>query len=41
MYAEKEVNEILHTFHEDHCTIRREMIACGLLERDKETYWLS
>lgn len=39
-YSEKEVNEIIHNFHEDHCTVRREMIACGLMEREKETYWL-
>ena len=39
-YDEKEVNEIIHLFHEDHCTIRREMIACGIMARQKETYWL-
>ena len=39
-YDEREVNEIIHKFHEDHCTIRREMIACGLMERERETYWL-
>ena len=39
-YDEKEVNEIIHRFHEDHCTVRREMIACGLMAREMETYWL-
>ena len=39
-YDEKEVNEIIHRFHEDHCTIRREMIACGIMMRDRETYRL-
>ena len=39
-YDEKEVNEIIHKFHEDHCTIRREMIAGGIMSREKETYWL-
>lgn len=39
-YDEKEVNDIIHRFHEDHCTIRREMIACGILAREKETFWL-
>ena len=39
-YDEKEVNDIIHRFHEDHCTIRREMIACGIMAREKETYWL-
>lgn len=39
-YSEQEVNEIIHRFHDDHCTIRREMIACGIMAREKETYWL-
>jgi hypothetical protein len=39
-YEEKEVNEIIHQFHEDHCTIRREMIACGLMTREREIYRL-
>ena len=38
-YDEREVNEIIHKYHEDHCTIRREMIACGLMKREHETYW--
>ena len=38
-YTEGEVNEIIHKYHEDHCTIRREMIACGLMQREHETYW--
>ena len=39
-YSEKEVNEIIHRFHADHCTIRREMIACGIMARERENYWL-
>ena len=39
-YAETEVNDIIHRFHEDHCTIRREMIAFGIMAREKEVYWL-
>ena len=39
-YPEKEVNEIIHRFHEDHCTIRREMIAFGIMDREKEIYRL-
>ena len=39
-YGESEVNDIIHRFHEDHCTIRREMIAFGMMTREKETYWL-
>lgn len=40
IYDENEVNDILHRFHEDHCYIRREMIASGIMARDKEKYWL-
>ena len=39
-YDEKEVNAILHEFHDDHCTVRREMIAFGIMAREKEMYWL-
>ena len=35
-YDEKEVNEIIHRFHEDHCTIRREMIAFGIMQREHD-----
>lgn len=37
-YPEKEVNEIILRYHEDFCTIRREMIAFGMMMRDHETY---
>lgn len=37
-YTESEVNEILTRYHEDYCTLRREMIACGFLKREHETY---
>ena len=40
IYAEKEVDEIIHKFHEDHCTIRREMIGCGLMKRENGKYWI-
>jgi hypothetical protein len=39
-YTEVQVNEIIHLFHEDHCTIRREMIAFGIMTRDHEIYRL-
>lgn len=39
-YDEIEVNEIIHRFHDDHCTIRREMVACGILARENGIYWL-
>ena len=37
-YPEKEVNEIIFRYHEDFCTIRREMIAFGMMTRDHEIY---
>lgn len=38
-YEEKEVNEIIQRFHADYCTIRREMILEGLMERRDMLYW--
>ena len=35
---EQEVNEILLRFHEDYCTIRRDMISEKLMERSGTTY---
>ena len=32
-YVEKEVNEIILKYHDDFCTIRREMIAFGMMIR--------
>ncbi len=37
-YTEKEVNEIILRHHEDYCTIRREMIAFGMMTRSFEIY---
>ena len=37
-YPEKEINEIILRYHEDFCTIRREMIAFGMMTRDHEIY---
>ena len=37
-YDEKEVNEIILRYHEDFCTIRREMIAFGMMTRGHEIY---
>ena len=37
-YDEKQVNEIVLRYHEDFCTIRREMIAFGMMTRHHETY---
>ena len=38
-YDEKEVNLIIASYHDDFCTIRREMILEGLMARDHQTYW--
>lgn len=37
-YSEKEVNEIILRYHDDFCTIRREMIAFKMMSRDRESY---
>ncbi len=39
VYKEQEVNEIISRFHEDYCTIRRDMISEKLMGRDAEGYW--
>lgn len=39
-YSEKEVNEIINRFHEDHCTLRRDMIGEGILDRKDGIYRL-
>jgi ArsR family transcriptional regulator len=38
-YSEREVNHILLDFHEDVATLRREMIANGLMDRKHDVYW--
>ncbi len=40
-YPEKEINALIEAYHEDYCTIRREMISLGLLKRDHELYRLA
>ena len=39
-YTEKEVNLIIADFHDDFCTIRRDMISEKLLQRENGVYWL-
>ncbi len=39
IYKEQEVNEIISRFHEDYCTIRRDMIGEQLMERSADGYW--
>jgi len=37
-YTEGEINEVITAYHGDYCFIRREMIALGLMEREREIY---
>ncbi|MDE6873196.1 MAG: metalloregulator ArsR/SmtB family transcription factor [Lachnospiraceae bacterium] len=39
MYPEREVNLIISNFHDDFCTIRRDMVSEGLLGRSSVGYW--
>lgn len=39
IYAEREVNLIIADFYDDFCTIRRDLVAENLLERDAGKYW--
>lgn len=38
-YSERQVNEILKTFHADFATLRRELVNSRLLARDQGYYW--
>ena len=40
-YDEKEVNEIIEAFHEDYCTLRREMICEHLMKREGSKDYVS
>lgn len=37
-YTEPEVNDTITHFHDDYCTIRRELVAVGFLERKNGIY---
>lgn len=39
LYPEREVNLIISNYHDDFCTIRRDMISEKLLARDATGYW--
>lgn len=39
IYSEREVNIIIADFHDDFCTIRKDMVAEKLLDRDTRGYW--
>lgn len=38
VYQEQEINELLLQFHEDYCTIRRDMISEKIMERSGTSY---
>jgi len=40
-YAEREVNETLRRFHDDHASLRRYLVDEGFLSRDRGEYWRS
>lgn len=40
VYTEREVNIIIADFHDDFCTIRRDMIGEKLMDRENGKYWL-
>ena len=40
IYSEQEVNEIILRFHDDFCTLRRDMISEKLLDQDRKGYWV-
>lgn len=39
IYTEREVNVIIADFHDDFCTIRRDMISEQLMARENGKYW--
>lgn len=41
IYTEREVNIIIADFHDDFCTIRRDMIAEKLMARENGKYWIT
>ena len=40
IYTEREVNIIIADYYDDFCTLRRDMIAEHILERENMNYWL-
>ena len=41
VYTEREVNIIIADFHDDFCTIRRDMVAEKIMARENGKYWLA
>lgn len=40
-YSESELNEVIKQKYDDYCTVRRELIDCGMLMREKQIYWVN
>ncbi|NKB72071.1 MAG: DUF2087 domain-containing protein [Candidatus Latescibacteria bacterium] len=42
-YSEPQVNAILKQYHDDHTRLRRELVDCGFLRRERSgaKYWLT
>jgi hypothetical protein len=40
-YTERQVNEVLRRFHDDHASLRRHLVDEGFLSRDRGRYWRS
>ena len=38
-YTEREVNEMLMRFFDDYCSLRRDLVDLGFLNRDHGIYW--
>jgi predicted transcriptional regulator len=38
-YSEREVNDILKTYHPDYATLRRELMGYQLMQRENGVYW--
>ena len=38
-YTEPEVNDIINQFHDDHATLRRELVDNGYMARERGVYW--
>lgn len=39
-YTEREINILIADYHDDFCTIRRDMISEGILDRENGIYWV-
>mgnify|MGYP006299395719 FL=1 len=39
-YPEREVNLLIADFHDDFCTLRRDLVAEKIMGRSRNTYWL-